>query len=111
MYQRILQEMALKGIRYVKELERMADVYPGTIRNIKYGHMPKSDSLLKIATALGVSVNYLLTGESDIAIEDESSEIALKRKQIYSILEGLSPEQFENAMHYLTYLKSMEAKK
>ncbi|MBO5969264.1 MAG: helix-turn-helix transcriptional regulator [Clostridia bacterium] len=111
MYERILNEMSIKGIRFIADLERKAGVSPGTVRNIRYGHTPTSGNLVKIAEALDVSVQFLLTGETDTAEAEESSEITMKRKKIYSILEGLSPEQFENAIHYLTYLKSMEAKK
>ena len=40
MYERILAEMAVMGIRFIAELERKAGVKPGTIRSIRYGHTP-----------------------------------------------------------------------
>ena len=109
MYERILECMALKGIRYVKDLERQAGLSNGAIRNIRYGHMPTPDRLSRIADVLGVSIQYLLTGETD-SEKHEPDEIVKRRKQIYSILEGLSPAQFENAIHYLNYLKGLDEK-
>ena len=111
MYERIMQEMTALGIRFIAELERKADIKPGTIKSIRYGHKPNSDNLIKIANALNVSPDYLLYGKTDIEEDEEPSEITLKRKKIYSILEGLSPEQFDNAIHYLNYLKKMEGRK
>lgn len=110
MYERIVQEMNNKGIKYVKELERMADIYPGTIRNIKYGHMPKSDSLAKIANVLGVSVNYLLTGQPDDDPFDNPTtpELYQKQRKVLSLLDGLSDEKYQAAIDYLTYLKAKE---
>lgn len=110
MYERILAEMAVKGIRFVAELERQAKVNEGCIRTIKYGHTPSADKLARIADVLGVSIQYLLTGETDIDPTEEPPEVTQKRKQIYSILEGLSPAQFENAIHYLNYLKGLDEK-
>lgn len=109
MYERILECMALKGIRYVKDLERQAGLSNGAIRNIRYGHMPTPDRLSRIADVLGVSIQYLLTGETD-SEKHEPDEIVKRRKQIYCLLEGLSPAQFENAIHYLNYLKGLDEK-
>ena len=110
MYERILAEMAVMGIRFIAELERKAGVKPGTIRSIRYGHTPMPENLLKIANALNVSPDYLLTGRTDIDEEEEPIEVQEKRKQIYSLLEGLSPAQFENAIHSLNYLKGLDEK-
>ena len=110
MYERILAEMAVKGIRFVAELERKAGLSNGSIKNIKYGHIPSSDRLARIADVLGVSVQYLLTGETDIDPTEEPPEVTQKRKQIYCLLEGRSPTQFENAIHYLNYLKGLDEK-
>ena len=108
MYERIIAEMRIKGIRFVKDLERMAGIYPGTIRNIKYGHTPRPDSLIKIADALGVTANYLLTGETDIDMESDPN--AEKRRKATAILDDLSPAQLDNAVHYLLFLASTQEK-
>lgn len=49
MYERILAEMKKKGIRFVAELERTAGLSQGSIKNIRYGHIPTPDRLVKIA--------------------------------------------------------------
>jgi transcriptional regulator with XRE-family HTH domain len=111
MYERILAEMKKKGIRFVAELERTAGLSQGSIKNIRYGHIPTPDRLVKIADALDVSVQYLLTGDTDVDPFDETVDEVNKRKQIYSILEGLSPENFQAAIDYLTFLKNKEGNK
>ena len=110
MYERIMQEIALSGFKSIREVERLANVSYGTIRNTKYGHTPKSDSLSRIAKVLGVSADYLLTGVKDDGT-NEPPEIKQKRMQILSILDGLSESQYENAIHYLTYLKGLDSEK
>lgn len=109
LYERILSEMAIKGIKYASELERRAGLTNGAMRNIKNGHLPTPDRLSRIADVLGVSIQYLLTGETD-SEKHEPDEIVKRRKQIYCLLEGLSPAQFENAIHYLNYLKGLDEK-
>lgn len=113
MYERILECMTLKGIRYVKDLERQAGLSNGTIRNIRYGHMPTSEKLSRIADVLGVSTNYLLTGIPDIdpLSDPVSAEVYHKRMAVLSLLEGLSPESYNIAIDYLVYLKAKEEKK
>ena len=108
MYERILREMEIKGIRYVAELERMAGLSSGSIKNIERGHMPKSDTLAKIAKVLGVSSHYLLTGEPDDDPFDNPTppEVYMKQRQVLSLLDGLSPENYQAAIDYLTYLKA-----
>lgn len=108
MYERIVKEMAIRGIRFIADLERKAGVSPGTIRNIRYGHTPTSSNLIKIADALGVTVNYLLTGETDIDMESDPN--AEKRRKATAILDGLSPAQLDNAVHYLLFLASTQEK-
>lgn len=108
MYARIIAEMKIKGIRFISELEAKAGVSPGTIRNIRYGHTPRPDSLVKIADVLGVTVNYLLTGETDA--DEELDPNTEKRRQINAILDGLSPSQLDNAAHYLLFLASTQEK-
>ena len=110
MFERILREMEAKGIRYVAELERMAGLSTGTLKNIERGHMPKSDTLAKIAKALGVSSHYLLTGEPDDDPfgDPTSPEVYQKQRQVLALLEGLSDEHYQAAIDYLAYLKHKE---
>ena len=108
MYERIIQEMGISGIKTISDLERKAEVSLGTIRNIRYGHTPKPDSLVRIANVLGVSANYLLTGEPDDDPFDNPTppEVYMKQRQVLSLLDGLSPENYQAAIDYLTYLKA-----
>ena len=110
MYERIIQEMGIVGIKTISDLERKAAVSLGTIRNIRYGHTPKSDSLVRIANALGVSVNYLLTGQPDEDPFDDPTppEVYQKQRKVLSLLEGLSDENYQAAVDYLVYLKHKE---
>ena len=103
-----MSEMAAMGIRFIAELERRAGIKPGTIRSIRYGHTPSSGNLFKIANALNVSPDYLLTGKTDEP--EEPIELTSKRNIIKSILTALPPEQFDNAIAYLNYLKGLDKK-
>ena len=110
MYERIIQEMGIIGIKTISDLERKAEVSLGTIRNIRYGHTPKPDSLVRIANVLGVSVNYLLTGQPDDDPFDDSTppEVYQKQRKVLSLLDGLSDENYQAAIDYLLYLKHKE---
>lgn len=110
MYERILKEMEIKGIRYAAELERLAGVTEGSIKSIRYGHIPTSDRLNKIAKALGVSSHYLLTGEpdDDDPFAPTPPEVYQKQRLALSLLEGLSDENYNAAIDYLMYLKHKE---
>jgi transcriptional regulator with XRE-family HTH domain len=116
MYERIMEELKRMGFKSVRELERQADVSYGTVRNIKYGHMPPSDKLYRIADILGVSVNYLLTGEKDWdPLGDEPDptppEVYRKRRMVLSLIDDLSEENYKIAIDYLQYLRAKEEKK
>lgn len=108
MYERIMNEMSLKGIKYIAELERKAGIKEGSIRSIRYGHAPMPDTLVRIANALDVSVNYLVTGVPDDDPFDNPTppEVYQKQRQVLALLEGLSDENYQAAIDYLTYLKA-----
>lgn len=110
MYDRILKEMAIKGIKYASELERMAGLSNGALRNIRKGHLPTSDRLQRIADVLGVSVNYLLTGRPDDDPFDDPTppEVLAKQQKVLRLLDSLSEENYKAAIDYLTFLKFKE---
>ena len=110
MYERILLEMKIKGIKYIADLEKMAGLSNGSIKAIKNGHMPSSERLTRIANALGVSANYLLTGQPDDDPFDNPTppEVYQKQRKVLSLLEGLSDENYQAAVDYLVYLKHKE---
>ena len=110
MFERILMEMKIKGIRYMADLEKMAGLSNGSIKAIKNGHMPSSDRLARIASVLGVSAHYLLTGEPDDDPFDDPipPEVYQKQRKVFALLEGLSDESYQAAIDYLMYLKFKE---
>lgn len=110
MYERILLEMKIKGIKYMADLEKMAGLSNGSIKAIKNGHMPSSERLTRIANVLGVSANYLLTGKPDDDPFDNPTppEVYQKQRQVLALLEGLSEDSYKVAIDYLTYLKAKE---
>ena len=113
MYERILMEMKIKGIRYMADLEKMAGLSNGSIKAIKNGHMPSSERLTRIANVLGVSANYLLTGQPDDDPFDNPTppEVYQKQRQVLALLDGLSDDNYKVAIDYLTYLKAKEEMK
>ena len=67
-------------------------------KGIKLGSIPAADTALKIASALGVSVEYLVTGSNTPAKEnkqEETEQLRLYRKhsKIIKKCEELSPEK------------------
>lgn len=110
MYERIMEEIQHKGIKSVRELERLAELSNGTIKSIKNGTMPSSDRLARIADVLGVSVNYLLTGKPDDDPFDDPTppEVYAKQRKVLRLLEGLSEENYKAAIDYLTFLRFKE---
>ena len=110
MYERILLEMKIKGIKYMADLEKMAGLSNGSIKAIKNGHMPSSERLTRIANVLGVSANYILTGKPDDDPFDNPTppEVYQKQRQVLALLEGLSEDSYKVAIDYLTYLKAKE---
>ena len=110
MYERIIEEIQHKGIKSIRELERLAGLSNGTIKSIRNGTMPSSDRLSRIADVLGVSVNYLLTGKPDDDPFDDhtSPEEYAKQRKVLRLLEGLSDENYKAAIDYLTFLKFKE---
>lgn len=84
-----------KGLT-IAELERLASLGNGTIRRWK-NSLPAADKLHRVAEILGVSVDYLITGQSTV----ESEKINLIAREV----SNLSEEQ-KNAI--LNMIKSMK---
>ena len=63
MRDRIIEIMKKQGIASMAELERRVGIPSGTMRNLGQGHMPSMDKVSKIASYLGVPVDYLLNGD------------------------------------------------
>lgn len=99
MYKRIKECMAKKGIKYDTELERLAGITTGALKNIKNGHSPSPENAIRIASALGVSVNYLVTGEIP-----ENAESVRRKDEARRILDILGDSEIEAILPTLRML-------
>ena len=113
-HERIMQRIALLGYKSIREVERTANIPYGTIRNTKYGHMPTSDKMVKLAAVLDVSVSYLVNGsteEDDPFINPTPPEVYQKQRRVMALLAGLNEDDYKSAVDYLIYLNNREEKK
>lgn len=115
MRERIITAMYEKGINSMAELERKAGVPSGTMRNMGQGHMPSMDKVRKIATYLGVSVDYIVSGTG--AKEEEKPKTESKPlnnqssdsvREFCSLIASLSDRNMEVLLDYLRYLASKQ---
>lgn len=90
----------LLGERTMAWLARAADVNSNTIANYIYRNsMPRMDHLVKIAKALGVSVDYLSTGEGEAKVQSP------KVSELTAYLCELSEEELDEAIGCLKALR------
>lgn len=82
-WKRVDEELEYKGINRAF-LARKCDFSVTNIgQGIKLGSIPSADTAVKIASVLGVSVEYLVTGEnqnSEKALDNEQTQLKLYRK-------------------------------
>lgn len=93
----------------IKQLAEIVGVSVGAISHYETGRRaPDPDMLSRIASALGVSVDYIL-GRDD-ADPSQKSEKAPEdmRAEAKKILEGMTDEQYQAALQYLKFLKSQK---
>ena len=97
-WENVDQELKFKGIER-KELGNLADFPESYIsKGITRNSSPSVDLALRIAQALGVSVEYLVTGTnnpSKVNEQEETEQLRLYRKhsEIIKKCEELSPEK------------------
>jgi len=98
---RLKEEMEYKGIQH-KELASMANIKPRALLTYVAANpsMPPADVAVRIAKALGVSVEYLVTGEDSMhksrtieiqeIVRDLSSlgnkELSILKKMIHALV-------------------------
>jgi hypothetical protein len=83
-------------------IEALAESIPGKNRDSYYGwrrsnNLPRADEAVKIASTLGTTVEYLVTGEPPAGLSKKALEIAQKfdnlspagQKAAQSVMEGL----------------------
>lgn len=113
MRDRIVKAMREKGIQSMAELERQAGVPSGTLRNMGQGHIPSAEKIKKIASALDVSVDYILTGPVEEDVSSQSNVIKSKTepmktgsdiKEFAAVIASLSDQNMEALVDYARYL-------
>lgn len=117
MRDRILKAMRDKGIQSMAELERQAGVPSGTLRNMGQGHMPSTEKVRKIASVLGITVDYIISGD-EATVEAESNMIKSKTepvkksgsaiKEFAAVIASLSDQNMEALVDYARYLLSKQ---
>ena len=117
MRERIIKAMRDKGIESMAELERQAKIPKGTLRNMGQGHMPSADKVRRIASALGISVDYIMNGEKpDVFAEsnptNSKTEPVQKSgsaiKDFAAIIASLNDQNMEALVDYAKYLLSKQ---
>ncbi|WP_298533640.1 helix-turn-helix transcriptional regulator [uncultured Treponema sp.] len=97
-WKRVDEELEYNGMNR-KTLSREVGFSLGNVgKGIKLGSSPSADTAVKIASVLGVSVEYLVTGEnksSNKNIADEQTQLKLYRKyhELIAKCERLPEEQ------------------
>ena len=93
----------------VKELAAQAGLKKHTIDNYLSirGRMPSADVAVRIARVLGVSVEYLVTG-NEITENKHSVHFSAEVRHIARIAEKLKPEYRIIALSFLDMLKKHE---
>lgn len=117
MRDRIIKAMRNKGITSMAELERQAGVPSGTLRNMGQGHMPSTDKVRKIASTLGITVDYIVNGgETDVASEaytvisktEPRKKSGSAIKDFAAVIASLSDQNMEALVDYARYLLSKQ---
>lgn len=117
MRDRIIKAMRDKGIQSMAELERQAGVPSGTLRNMGQGHMPSTEKVKKIASTLGISVDYIINGdESDVfSVEtpmksktEPGKKSGSAIKEFAVVIASLSDQNMEALVDYARYLLSKQ---
>jgi transcriptional regulator with XRE-family HTH domain len=90
----------LIGNREIRAFAEQAGLSEGTLRNLMKGGVPKLDSFMKIASAAGVSVEWLATGQGSEPLEGAAAKYAADPantgltledvQAIVSVMDGLS---------------------
>lgn len=113
MRDRIIKVMKERGIYSMAELERKAGVPQGTLRNMGQGHMPSMEKVNKIATYLGVSVDYIVNGtEAAPEVKTEPKPPIIQQpdpiREFFTLVASLSDQNMEALLDYVRYLASKQ---
>lgn len=113
MRDRIIEAMRKRGIYSMAELERKSGVPSGTLRNMGQGHMPSMEKVNRIATYLGVSVDYIVNGgEETPEIKTEPKPLKEQRpdpiREFFTLVASLNDQNMEALLDYVRYLASKQ---
>ncbi len=118
MRDRIIKAMKEKGIASMAELERQAGVPSGTLRNMGQGHMPSTEKVKKIASTLGISVDYIVNGDGENDVFSNANPMITKKepkkafgsaiKEFAAIICSLDDQNMEALVDYARYLLSKQ---
>lgn len=79
----------------VKELSKLSGINQGSLSNYlrESSSIPSADIAVKIAKALGVSVEYLVTNEPASGIENNSESYSIETRLLADKIEKLSEKE------------------
>ncbi|MDE7245140.1 MAG: helix-turn-helix domain-containing protein [Oscillospiraceae bacterium] len=102
-------EMGIKVTPLVNEL----GISSGVISRWKSGTLPNGETLLKLASRLDCSVDYLLgrDGQKEKPAPQEGSGLDDKQRMVYERLAKLTPENLEIAIGQLDVLLTLQEKR
>ena len=97
-------ELEYQGLQ-VKELAAKCGISRNTLANYLTGHnsLPTADNAVKIAQALGVSVEYLMTGDTTVKTLSES--LPPKYRRILKAFRTLDETDQEAFLHLISILQ------
>lgn len=97
-------ELEYQGLQ-VKELAAKCGISRNTLANYLTGHnsLPTADNAVKIAQALGVSVEYLMTGDSSTKTLIDS--LPPKYRKLLKVFQTLDETDQEAVLHLVAILQ------
>ena len=107
-----IEEMRLKQGWSRYELGRRCEISEGTMRNWGKGHEPSASAVVKVANALGVSVEYLLLGtnkEINLSTDEKSLIEKLRnlderdKNAVDVLVSGLNDQYQQSGKKYINF--------
>ena len=97
-------ELEYQGLQ-VKELAAKCGISRNTLANYLTGHnsLPTADNAVKIAQSLGVSVEYLMTGDSSTKSLIDS--LPPKYRKLLKVFQALDETDQEAVLHLISILQ------
>ena len=90
------------------KLEKQLNLGNGTIGKWgKNGRQPTYDKAVAVASALGVSADYLLTGEQKEKPAPDWDGLSPAKKKLLDMIDGLSNEQCEKLLGIIEEAKKL----